>query len=337
MDTVKLILQRKSATISLHELESFCEASEYEALVSEVNGLVDSGVICVMGRDTNGMFPPLHSRYRIIRPTQDLSDLKDEVLRLGPDFNPSGYLANIGLYIKHRDLLRGLHDYLRDNGAQLDINMSKNERSYAIWGYEKQLDDAVCKNMLRFTGWDSRLNFYNTPEPFFDYLCDGDNTESILILENKDIWFSLRKLYMENRTACRLYGVFIDGLLYGEGKKITRLAALENYAREGFSGCPSFYYWGDLDYEGIGIYLAVAAGFPLQLFVPGYLAMLSYAKEQTLTQCRTVQSSPPQIDEFLDNFDHSSATQIKTLLESGKYIPQEICNYPRLRAAMDET
>ena len=333
LDAIVEIQQRKSATITLDELSALCNAADYGFLVSDIRWLVDSGILKPMGKETNGMYPPLRNRYRIIREEEDMSDLKDEIMRLGTRFNPSGYLANTALYVKHRELLRGLCDYVRNKSTELDLIMSRNERAYAIWGNEKQLDDAVCKSMLRFTGWDARLNYYDTPEPFLDYLCNGANTEAILILENKDIWFSLRKLFMESKASCLLYGMKIDGLLYGEGKKVTRPGALEDYSREGFTRSPSFYYWGDLDYEGISIFLAVSK-LPVRLFVPGYMAMLGYGKAQPLTQRRTAQVSPPEMDGFLECFDSMSAAEIRALLESGKYIPQEICSCPRLKGAL---
>ena len=345
------ITGRKSATITLDELSDLCNTADYGILVSDIRGLVDSGILKPMGKETNGMYPPLRNHYRIIREDDDASDAKDEIMRLGPDFNPSGYLAKKALYVKHRGLLRCLCEYVRRNSGELDLIMSKNERAYAVWGNEKQLDDALCKSMLRFTGWDERLNYYDTPEPFLDYLCAGANTESVLILENKDIWFSLRKLFMESKAGCLLYGVKIDGLLYGEGKKITRVGALKDYSKEGFARPPSFYYWGDLDYEGISIFLAVSKAIspegrceqvsedcrelPVRLFTPGYMAMLGYAKTQTLTQRRTAQVPPTDMERFLECFDSVSALEIRTLLESGEYIPQEICSLPRLRDALE--
>lgn len=336
MDIAANILQKKSKTVSLRELEKLSQTSEYSGFVSEVQGFISSGLLRPMGKETNGKFPPLHSRYRICREEQDDLSVKEEILRLGPEFKPSSYLSALSSYNKHKKLLWGLFDYVHTKNNELALSMSKNERSYAIWGNEKQMDDPVCRSMLRLTGWESRLNYYDTPEPFLDYLCHGANTKSILILENKDIWFSLRKLFMERRTACQLFGQWFDGLLYGEGKKITRQNALEDYSKEGFFEPPSFFYWGDLDYEGVSIFLKLSA-FPVLLFVPGYMAMLEYGRSRTLTQCRARQITPPQMDNFMKCFDTSIALEINTILESGQYIPQEICNYPRLKAALDVT
>jgi hypothetical protein len=139
---------------------------------------------------------------------------------------------------------------------------------------------------------------------------------------------------MQRGAATRLYGKPLDGILYGEGKKITRLGALENYARETFTNRPSFYYWGDLDYEGIRIYLTLSAAYPVELFVPGYLAMLEYCEANAPTLCKATQAQPPEINKFMDLFERRIAMKINELLESGKYIPQEICNYPRLEEAI---
>jgi len=333
LNTTKKILDKKSATISLSELAQLCHVPDYSAFVAQINGFIADGILRPMGKDTNGMFPPLYSRYRIIRADPDTT-VKDEILRLGPDFNPSGYLSNTPLYMKHRKLLRSLLEYIRTDGAELELSMSKNERAYAIWSNEKQLDSAVCRSMLRFIGWEGKLNYYHTPEPFLDYLCHGANTTSILILENKDIWFSLRKLFMENNTACTLFGEYFDGLLYGEGKKIARRGALADYSLEGFSAPPAFSYWGDLDYEGIAIYLNISQ-FPVKLFAPGYLAMLGYGRSRVLTTCRADQIMPPGIDEFWKNFDRASVLDMLRILQTDKYIPQEICSYPRLKAALN--
>ena len=329
----------RSATISLADLERMCNAPDYDTLVAEVNALIADGVIKPMGKDTNGKVPPLHSKYRIVRNEQHLMLLRAEIMRLGPEFNPSGYLKNLSAYEKHRELLHMLIAYTRTSSIELENSMSKNERAYAIWSNEKQLYDSICKSMLRFTGWEEKLNYYNTPEPLFDYLCNGPDTKSILILENKDIWFSLRKIFMENRNGCIVYGERFDGLLYGEGKKVTREGAIIEYSNEGFFVQPTFEYWGDLDYEGISIYMKLVAQYntterSIRLFIPGYLAMLEYARAlENLTPRKTNQAQPDNLDVFLGNFTTAIADEIRSILDSGAYIPQEICNYPRLKTS----
>ena len=337
MELSSKILGLGSATITLIELEQLCKPPDYGKFVSTLDELVKIGVIRPIGspKDTNGKFPPLRRRYRICKPKADNTDIQNEIMRLGPDFSPSEYLTRIPLYIKHRELLLPLREYVQKHGANLSEIMSKNERAYAIWGNEKQLDDSLCKSMLSFIHWENRLNYYHTPEPFFDYICSGSETKSILILENKDIWFTLRKLFMENSASkgFYLYGQFFDGLAYGEGKKITRPGALESYA-EGFRAPPLFCYWGDLDYEGIGIYLNVS--YPsVKLFVQGYLAMINYGGKRRLTKCRTRQTPPEGIEVFLRQFDQEAVKKILQLLESGAYIPQEICAYPQLKEALE--
>ncbi len=328
------LLNTGKATLTLHELERMFASLDYGDFVAEVRSFIDEGLLRPMGKDTNGMSPPLHTRYRICREKEDVSSIQSEIMRLGPEFYPSAYLTNLSLYHKHRELLLGLRNYVRDHGSELECPMSKNERSYAIWGNEKLLDSSLVQGMLRFTKWGNRLNYFSTPEPYFDYLVTGADTSSILVLENKDIWFSLRKLFMENPGVQRLYGQNFDGLLYGEGNKITRHNALKEYVEEGFSSPPSLFYWGDLDYEGIAIFLKASASFPMTLFVPGYMEMLKHSRERQLTTCRTVQTQPSDMERFLSCFDAETAFEIFKLLDAKLYIPQEICNYPRLKAAL---
>jgi len=337
LDFSSQILNLGSTVVTLSELENICNISDYSVFAAAIADLAEKGVIKPMGshKDTNGMIPPLRRRYRICRPKADYSDIQNEILRLGTEFNPSGYLAHIPLYIKHRELLLALRDYVQKHSIELGETMSKNERAYAIWGNEKQLDDPLCKGMLGFIHWENRLNYYYTPEPFFDCLCGSADTESILIMENKDIWFTLRKLFMERPPAkgYNLYGRFFDGLVYGEGKKITRPGALEGYA-EGFRAPPRFCYWGDLDYEGIGIYQKISHP-SVTLFVQGYLAMLNYSSGRHPSKCRTGQTPPEGLEAFLRCFDSAPAEKIQSLLATSAYIPQEICSYPLLKQALE--
>ncbi|CAA7600497.1 Hypothetical protein DEACI_1150 [Acididesulfobacillus acetoxydans] len=80
---------------------------------------------------------------------------------------------------------------------------------------------------------------------------------TLLVIENKDTWFTLRRLLRETGKN-RLAGTSIQALIYGEGNKITKPEALQNYAQGMFSReiltKGKFLYFGDLDHEGIRLY-----------------------------------------------------------------------------------
>jgi len=324
------ILTLGQTFLELSELEKLCEFEQYSEFAESVKNLIYDGIIKPVGNAaTNGMFPPLKTRYRICRKKEDNSEIIEEIMKLEPDYEPSKYLSKIELYKKHRDLLHNLRTYVRERGTQLKEIMSKNERAYAIWGNEKILDSTECKSMLKFIGWEDKLNYYKTPEPFFEYLCNGANSENILVLENKDIWFSLRKLFMETPGRV-LFDQKFDGLLYGEGKRITRDGAFEDSSGS-FCKPPQFFYWGDLDYEGIGIFQGISHH-SVHLFAPGYLEMLKLVKGNIPYGKQHKPLS--DMSKFLAYFDEPATREIKNILENDAYIPQEICNYQTLKAAL---
>ncbi|ATW26773.1 hypothetical protein [Candidatus Formimonas warabiya] len=97
--------------------------------------------------------------------------------------------------------------------------MSRKERSFSVWGREKLLDEqyALVREVLAFSGLkEDFLAFYDTPEPFFEYVHSREEGMTVLVLENKDTWFILRKLFRETGKN-RIDGIRIDALIYAEG------------------------------------------------------------------------------------------------------------------------
>ncbi len=131
---------------------------------------------------------------------------------------------------------------------ELHTPLAKNERAYQIWNDEKILDNSLCKSMIKWNELEKMLNYYLTPEPFFDYLHTKKEKMTMLIIENKDTWYTMRKIMNEQKGECYLGSQEIDGLIYGEGNKITKPQALEEYEEKILQRKCQFLYWGDLDY-----------------------------------------------------------------------------------------
>ncbi|MCL0063142.1 DUF2220 domain-containing protein [Peptococcaceae bacterium] len=81
----------------------------------------------------------------------------------------------------------------------------------------------------------------------------------MLIVENKDTFFSLKALFQEgiNRWNGKSFSMLIYGegrkILYGEGRKILKSISFFEEIEEYKGLSTSFYYFGDLDAEGISI------------------------------------------------------------------------------------
>ena len=94
-----------------------------------------------------------------------------------------------------------------------------------------------------------------------------------MILENKDPFFSMRNYLLNGHTE-----------IFGAGKGIIRSFQDFDLCAEPYMKHPenTIYYFGDLDYEGIGIYENLAEKFrsrwKILPFVPAYQAMLGKQK-----------------------------------------------------------
>ena len=92
-----------------------------------------------------------------------------------------------------------------------------------------------------------------------------------------------------------------------------------------------FLYWGDLDFSGIDMFERVRKENPnieIKLFNKIYEKMLQLSNEKNLHDIRKEQNKNINISQFLRSFnDISIQEKIECLLNSNKYIPQEIINY----------
>jgi hypothetical protein len=293
----KLLITAKKI-ISAEELQQICQEADYDLFHTEVEQLVESGVLVpVQSSKTNGRLPPLYNRYRIIKPQEDYTVFFESIRRLNPLLNIVGYLQRPELYRKHLEIVEGISKYLWFAQDLLDRPMSRKERSFSLWGREKFMDEylASVREVLKYNHLaEDFLNYYDTPEPFFEYHHSQAEQMTVLVIENKDTWYTFRKL-MQATGKNIIAGTVVNVLLYGEGNKITKKGALEEYRATMLGGhlgqegqadsffdtdqkekvpgglstikavpevvpfakarCrPSFLYFGDLDWEGIRLF-----------------------------------------------------------------------------------
>ena len=86
----------------------------------------------------------------------------------------------------------------------------------------------------------------------------------------------------------------------------------------------NLYYFGDLDYEGIGIYEKLAETFrerwEILPFVPAYVKMIEKAGGAAALPDTNITGY------FFSYFTEGQVTKMNEVLGQGKYIPQEILN-----------
>ena len=284
---------------------------------------------------TNGKHPALYREYWLIEQEKDYLALEEELkYRLHPLLSVDYYLSHLRNYEKDRVWVLRLSEYLKESREYLEYAESVNERSFEIWGREKFLGREQGKRILKNCGLTEEfLHIYQTTEPLAYYSHTRDVPQNLLILENKDTFYSMRRHLMEG--GGRILGMEFGTLIYGAGKGILRSfldfdLCVEPYMRDGRNG---IYYFGDLDYEGIGIYESLAkmnAGerkvIPL---AAAYETMIKKAERtcgtENLPDTKEQQNRNIR-GEFFSYFDTAYEDKMRKLLESGKYIPQEILN-----------
>lgn len=305
--------------------------AEYSEKYAYIMELVDSGRIKpVLASKKNGKKPALYRKYWELEEEQDYSDLKQELLyKLNPQIDITYYQHNLQTYDKERKDVLLLSSFLQNSATLLTKQVSYNERSFQIWQREKFLLQGAGKKILSHCSLAlAQLNCYSTAEPFAYFASTRAVPQKLLIIENKDTFFSMRKHLLAGNN--QLLGENISTVIYGAGKRVVSYFQEFNASAEPYmlADGNELLYFGDLDYEGIGIYETLAEGFAEQVeikpFIPAYLAMLAKAGNyKQLPSTKKDQNRNVQ-GKFFRFFPADAQAQMQSILQQDLYIPQEI-------------
>lgn len=319
--------------ITLEELLQKKRQLDYGRQYAYIIGLLDAGQIKPLkASGKNGKSPALYLEYWLMEEQEDLRPLLEELkYMLVPSISIDYYLSHPKIYRQERSWVLLLNAYLRDRKEQLCRPVSANERSFEIWGREKFLVREQGKKILKHCGIDMELlNLYETTEPLACYTHTREVPQNLLILENKDPFYSMRKHLLSGGTT--ILGMSVGTLIYGKGKGVFRsfpdiALSAEPYMLDQRN---RFYYFGDLDYEGIGIWERLAGQdnkeWEIIPFVPAYEAMLRKVPPSVPLPDTKEQQNRNIRSDFFTYFQEDTIRQMKQILEAGKYIPQEILN-----------
>lgn len=194
----------------------------------------------------------LFNKYQLIEETIEIDQafITTLLTEFHPSMNTTYYFKNPHKFEKDLPFIKQISFFLIQKDKSTDW-ISLNERSYELFGNEKFLASNDGQKLLtRIAITNDDLCSFQTYEPFFYYQKPTTKIENILIIENKDTFFSMKKLMNEGMTTWG--GKTISLLIYGEGSKITR--SIEFIEELGINPTIPIYYYGDLDPEGISIY-----------------------------------------------------------------------------------
>jgi hypothetical protein len=345
-----LIHDNPTKTVKIAELEtmlrlkhpgSYQEAG-YAGFAAVLEQLCQEHIITpVISSGKNGRNPALYNSYRRVEEKLEQTVL-EQLLTFHPDLSLDYYRARPAGYKADLPYLAALNSFLfSPDSAALSIPCSLNERSFQIFRDEKFLGSAVGRTFLQHVGLNlDKLACYQTFEPFFyaQYLRPKDDFANLLIIENKDTFFSLKKCLSEQRRS--VAGIPFNFLVYGEGRKIVTSFAFYREV-QGLQGqlpievglqqpIIKAYYFGDLDPEGIDIYGQLQENFPeveIKPFTYLYLQLLQHYPERPKAREKDQKLKSERLDRFLSFFLPPDVEEIKSLLAEKLYLPQEGLNY----------
>ena len=319
--------------ISLEELLKSHVQDSYEQQYEYIWKLLEKEKIKpVKSSGTNGKKPALYRTDWVVEEKKDYSMLEEELkYRLHPMISVDYYLSHLEQYEQDREWVLLLDTYLRDRREMLSYPESINERSFEIWNREKFLTKEQGNKILKRCGIETEnLHIYKTAEPLAYYSHTRETPQNLLILENKDTFYSMRRHLLERNRE--ILGQNIGTLIYGAGKRILKSfedfdLCVEPYMTDSNN---RIYYFGDLDYEGIGIYENLAKLFEsrweIRPFVPAYQAMLRKALTVSKLPDTKEKQNRNITEGFFSYFSGDEVEQMQQILQREEYIPQEILN-----------
>lgn len=321
----------KKKFISLEEISSIYKKNDYTEIVELINTLIEMDIITPVKSSTKtAMLPRIYKKYKITKDEYKDETLENELkYNIIPLLSISFYKNNIKLYKKHREYILKLSDYLKEHRDLLDTPISINERSYEIFQKEKFLkDDALAHEIFKNLDYPmENLNFYRTPEPFFYYMCKEPINKKVLIVENKDTFYTIKRILLEDEERTIL-GEKIGCVIYGEGKKIlSSIFETENCLTYQPTSSLEFIYWGDIDKEGFWIYSKLketVPGYKISLFNRAYSEMILKSKQNEL---RMGKKQTKEYKGVILELNPNEREYVQEIIEQGLYIPQEIITF----------
>lgn len=335
--------------ITLQELQKKTGKPDYISQYEAILQLIEGGRIKpVKASGTNGKKPALYQEYWLMEQEEEEqkatreSALGEELqYRILPVISIDYYQKHMDAYEQDRQWVLLLNDYLKEHRDRLQIPVSWNERSFDIWQREKFLKQEQGRKILKRCGMTPEdLNVYETAEPFSCFTKTRRTPQNILIVENKDTFYSMRRAMLEQSPGddtgsegpVRLLGKELGTLIYGAGKGIWRSFQEFEHSAEPYLKATGncFLYFGDMDYEGILIFEKLAEAFQsrgeILPFTEAYTAMLQKSRRLHLPKTKEGQNKRIS-DRFFSYFTEAQKKEMAEILRQGCYIPQEILNY----------
>ncbi|MDD2432341.1 MAG: DUF2220 family protein [Clostridia bacterium] len=343
--TKKTVITGKIETYLQERLaqDGYWQQGGYFSFAEKIENLIQLGLIRpVKASGLNGRQPPLYEKYRLVkkRDTLDQATRQKLLTQYHPQIKTTHYLTHGQDYYADKPYLQKLDSFLKQHQDFASWSLiTANERSFQIFHNEKWLLSRHGHLFGQRTGLSlATLRCYQTSEPFFYYpvsIPKGTKEIKVLIVENKDTFFSLKELFQQGIYTWADYVFSL--LIYGEGRKIQKSFRFYEELGEYQKYQADFYYFGDLDPEGIRIWydLQKEYGLAIKPFTLFYQVLFEKCGQKAPSLSAGEKAgqrySKKAIKAFLNHFEQNLAIGIRQMLAEKKYLPQEGLHYVLLK------
>ncbi len=275
---IEILQKTKNQRINIHEIDDELKKrgisihlyhESKEQFLHIIQSLIDENILIPLKKATLvQQYGRLPNKYTIHRSSIEdtfsplTNEYRAELLSLASPIKIDYYATHAAQYAKDRDFILRIDELIcQKNKEELTVN----ERSYILFKDEKAISmpqDAavdgrtILKN-LKLSLEDIQAKkvyepFFYTEKNFFSL--EGHETRTVLIVENKDTFWTLQDALKSGELE------YVNLVVYGEGHAIKQKFAY--FEMIGGSPSDKYFYFGDLDQEGIFIFNSLTKQFP---------------------------------------------------------------------------
>lgn len=299
----------------------------YQEFAETINELEkEKKIVAIKASRKNMMQPSLYKRYRKVKDKQETVPAS-EFIPYHPTLQMAPFKKNQGLYLKYKPYIQKLNLFL--SGREDQETLTTNERSLEIFDDEKFLASKDGEKFLSYVGVDlEKLGCEKAFEPFFYYEVKNGGVQNVLVIENKDTFHSFKKVV---REGIRQWGgIPFQLVIYGEGNKITK--SFDFVEEMGIPSDANFYYFGDIDREGVSIKWRLSNTTEREVHWMKYFYTQCWnRKKQTKRQSKKQNWNKRAAESFARAFDDKERNDVYQFLKEGFFIPQETLNQKTIR------
>lgn len=311
--------QYKLSKISILQLAQQCPSLQYEEFAQMIIAFEQQQLLLpIKSSGMNGKQPSLANSYKINKAFVRL-DVRDQIKELKKTFYPVIWIEYYLTKTSHQlqqDLpaLHLLNNYLQKYGLPKTKVLAQ-ERSFEIFNDEKYITEQGGKQLLERVKVLDLLEIWPIADPVsfaINPVALCNERHKLLIVENKATFYSLLPALKESGFTA---------LLYGQGNAINgTIDVLQDQLPLDYDQA-QFYYFGDVDAEGISIWYSLQQKINISPALPFYRACLQHIAAKGKGYQRKNEKA---IETFVRCFDVHEQQQIIKLLKNGYYYPQEV-------------